>query len=170
MNKIFIIELAACGAALIFYVAMLATQKNRREKIRTAAGALILKTASPSKRKTLALWIVIPFVLVFALLVNYSAFFVILICAICSLAIFISCQDDACNANNGVYENGIIGGGEFIPYKKIKSTGNDASAKSIPENLILQIELVDSKKIQIQFADAEEFKCASEQIEKLSFH
>lgn len=169
MNKIFIIELTAFGAALLFYIAMLATQKNRRKKIRTMAGALILKTASPSKRRTISLWIVIPLVLAFALLVNYSALFVILICAICSLAIFISCRDDACNANNGIYENGIIGGGEFILYKKIKSVENGASAKNIPENLILQIEFVDSKKIQIQFADANEFKCALEQIEKMSF-
>lgn len=160
------IELAACGAALIFYIAMLATQKNRREKIRSAAGALIFKTASPSKRKTLSLWIVIPLVLAFALLVNYSAFFLILICALCSLSIFISCHDDACNVNNGIYENGIIGGGEFLPYEKIKGMENCANAENIPENLVLQIELVDSKKIQIQFANKKEFKCALEQIEK----
>lgn len=169
MKKIFIIELASCGAALIFYVAMLATQKIRCKKIRTDAGKLILKNASPSKRKTLALWIVIPLVLVLALLVNYSALFVILICAICSLAIFISCREDACNANNGIYESGIIGGGEFVPYKKIKFVENAADAKNIPENLILQIELVNSKKIQIQFAAANEFKCALEQIEKMTF-
>lgn len=161
-----LVELVACGAALIFYIVMLATQKNRREKIRAAAGTLIFKTASPSKRKTLSLWIVIPLVLAFALLVNYSAFFVILICALCSLAIFISCHDDACNVNNGIYENGIIGGGEFLPYEKIKSVENCANAESIPENLILQIALVDSKKIQIQFANENEFKCALEQIEK----
>ncbi len=168
MNKIFITELVACGAALFFYVAMLVTQKNRRKKIRAAAGALILKTASPLKRKTLAIWIVIPLVIVLALLVNYNAFFVILICAICSLAIFISCRDDACNVNNGIYENGIIGGGEFVPYEKIKGVENCAGAESIPENLILQIEFVDSKKMQIQFADANEFKCALEQIKKNS--
>ncbi|MDE5776045.1 MAG: hypothetical protein K2H67_04090 [Treponemataceae bacterium] len=166
MNKIFITELTTCGAALIFYIAMLATQKKRREKIRSTAGALILKTASPLKRKTLSLWIVIPLVLAFAFLVNYSALFVILICALCSLAIFISCHDDACNVNNGIYENGIIGGGEFIHYEKIKSVENCANAKNIPENLILQIELVDSKKIQMQFANEKEFKCALEQIEK----
>lgn len=160
-----LVELAACGAALIFYIAMLATQKNRREKIRAAAGALIFKTTSPSKRKILSLWIVTPLVLVFALWVNYSAFFVILICALCSLAIFISCHDDACNVNNGIYENGIIGGGEFILYEKIKGVENCANAENIPENLILQIELVDSKKIQIQFANENEFKCALEQIE-----
>ena len=166
MDKIFMIELAACGAALIFYIAMLATQKNRREKIHVSAGALIFKIASPSKRKTLSLWIVIPLVLAFALLVNYSASFVILICALCSLAIFISCHDDACNVNNGIYENGIIGGGEIIPYEKIKGVENCANAENIPENLILQIELVDSKKIQIQFANEKEFKCTLEQIEK----
>lgn len=166
MDKIFITELTTCGAALIFYIAMLATQKNRREKIRALAGTLIFKTASPSKKKTLLLWIVIPLVLAFAILVNYSAFFVILICAICSLAIFISCHDDACNVNNGIYKNGIIGGGEFLPYEKIKCVENSASAENIPENLILQIELVDSKKIQIQFANEKEFKCALEQIEK----
>ena len=166
MNKIFITELTTCGAALIFYIAMLATQKKRREKIRLAVSALILKTASPSKRKTLSLWIAIPLVLAFAFLINYSAFFVILICALCSLAIFISCHDDACNMNNGIYENGIIGGGEIIPYEKIKGVENCANAENIPENLILQIELVDSKKIQIQFANEKEFKCALEQIEK----
>ncbi|MBD5434551.1 MAG: hypothetical protein HDR35_09735 [Treponema sp.] len=166
MNKIFITELTTCGAALIFYIAMLATQKNRREKIHVSAGALIFKTASPSKRKTLSLWIVIPLVLAFAFLVNYSAFFVILICALCSLAIFISCHDDACNVNNGIYENGIIGGGEFLPYEKIKGVENCANAENIHGNLILQIELVDSKKIQIQFANEKEFKCALEQIEK----
>lgn len=166
MNKIFITELTTCGAALIFYIAMLATQKNRREKIHVSAGALIFKTASPSKRKTLSLWIVIPLVLAFAFLVNYSVFFVILICALCSLAIFISCHDDACNVNNGIYKNGIIGGGEFLPYEKIKGVENCANAENIPENLILQIELVDSKKIQIQFANEKEFKCALEQIEK----
>lgn len=166
MNKIFITELTICGAALIFYIAMLATQKNRREKIHVSAGALIFKTASPSKRKTLSLWIVIPLVLAFAFLVNYSAFFVILICALCSLAIFISCHDDACNVNNGIYENGIIGGGEFLSYEKIKGVENCANAENIHGNLILQIELVDSKKIQIQFANEKEFKCALEQIEK----
>ncbi|MBD5436422.1 MAG: hypothetical protein HDR36_07950 [Treponema sp.] len=166
MDKIFITELTTCGAALIFYIAMLATQKNRREKIRALAGTLIFKTASPSKKKTLLLWILIPPVLAFAFLVNYSAFFVILICAICSLAIFISCHDDACNVNNGIYKNGIIGGGEFLPYEKIKGVENCANAENIPENLILQIELVDSKKNQIQFANEKEFKCALEQIEK----
>lgn len=166
MNRNFIIELAVFGATLIFYIVMLATQKNRRTKIRAAASALILKTVSPSKRKTLALWIAIPLVLVFALLVNYSAFFVILICAICALAIFISCHDDACNVNNGIYENGIIGSGEFIPYTKIKSVENTVNINTIPENLILQMELADSKKIQIQFADRTEFKSALEQIEK----
>ena len=164
MNKIFIIELAACVATLIFYVAMLATQKKRREKICSMAGALILKTVSSSKRKTILLWIAIPIVLVLTFLVNYSVLFVILICAICSLAIFISCHDDACNVNNGIYENGIIGGGEFVLYKKIKSVENYANAKNIPENLVLQIELIDSKKIQIQFANEREFKCALEQI------
>ena len=68
--------------------------------------------------------------------------------------------------NNGIYENGIIGGGEFLPYEKIKGVENCANAENIHGNLILQIELVDSKKIQIQFANEKEFKCALEQIEK----
>ncbi len=161
MNRVFAVEAAACAAALIFYVAMLATQKGRREKVRAAAGALVLKTASPSRRKSLALWAVIPLVLALALLVNYSAPFVLLVCALCSLAVYISCRDDACARNNGIYENGLIGGGEYIPYAKIRLV---ESADGVPESLVLRLELADSRKVQIQFADAREFKCALEQI------
>ncbi len=79
-----IIELAAMGAAIIFYLVMLLTQKKRRQN-----------TDKKVSSKTRAVWIVIPILLAVSFLVNYSAYFVVLMCALCSLGMYIVCKEDA---------------------------------------------------------------------------
>ena len=99
----------------------------------------------------------IPCVLAFAFLVDYGAYFFILVCAICALAVFIVCKEDACAVNTGIYKNALIAGGSYIEWSKIKE---------IKEGQYLEIALVDGKKITIQTASPEENKQVLEALDK----
>ena len=99
----------------------------------------------------------IPCVLAFAFLVDYGAYFFILVCAICALAVFIVCKEDACSVNTGIYKNALIAGGSYIEWSKIKE---------IKEGQYLEIALVDGKKITIQTASPEENKQVLEALDK----
>jgi len=90
-------------------------------------------------------------------MINYGAYFVVLMCAVCSLAIFIVCKEDAFAVNTGIYKNALIAGGSYIEWEKIKG---------VKEEQFLEIELLDGKKIQIQTASPEETKEIVGAIEK----
>lgn len=95
--------------------------------------------------------------MVVSFMINYGAYFVVLMCAVCSLATFIVCKEDACAANTGIYKNALIAGGSYLEWEKIKD---------VKEGQFLEIELLDGKKIQIQTAGAEESKLVLEALKK----
>lgn len=157
MDLPFIIEMAAFAATAVFYSAMILTQKSRRAKVLQKAGDCLYEMAKPAKSKTMTTFFAIPCVMVAAFAVNYSAYFVILVCAVCALAVFIVCKEDANSYNTGIYQNALIAGGSYIEWNKIKS---------VSDGQFLQIELVDGKKLQIQTASEEESKAVLEAVEK----
>ena len=142
-----IIQLACLAATAVFYSIMLFTQKARRAKVLQKAGDLLYELTKPAKSKMMTALFAIPCALAFAFLVDYGAYFFILVCAICALGVFIVCKDDANSYNTGIYKNALIAGGSYIEWNKIKE---------IKEDQYLQIELLDGKKITIQTAGAEE--------------
>ena len=157
VNTAFIVEMCCFAAASIFYSIMLLTQKARRQKVLQKAGDCLYEMAKPAKSKTMTTFFAIPCVMVAAFAVNYSAYFVILVCAVCALAVFIVCKEDANSYNTGIYQNALIAGGSYIEWNKIKS---------VSDGQFLQIELVDGKKLQIQTASEEESKAVLEAIDK----
>ncbi len=157
MNVQFIVEMCCFAAASVFYSAMLLTQKKRRAKVLQKAGERLYDLSAPAKSKTTTAIFAIPCVMVAALMVNYNAYFVILVCAVCALAIFIVCKEDANSYNTGIYKNALIAGGSYIEWSKIKE---------IKEDQYLQIELLDGKKITIQTAGEDENKLVLEALEK----
>ena len=152
-----IVQLACLAATTAFYSIMLFTQKARRAKVLEKAGDLLYELTKPAKSKTMTTLFAIPCVLAFAFLVDYGAYFFILICAICALAVFIVCKDDANSCNTGIYQNALIAGGSYIEWSKIKE---------VKEGQYLQIELLDGKKITIQTAGEDENKLVLEALEK----
>ena len=142
-----IVQLACLAATAAFYSIMLFTQKARRAKVLQKAGDCLYELTKPAKSKTMTTLFAIPCVLAFAFLVDYGAYFFILVCAICALAVFIVCKEDACAANTGIYKNALIAGGSYIEWNKIKE---------VKEGQYLEIILVDGKKITIQTAGEEE--------------
>lgn len=152
-----IVQLACFAATAIFYSAMLLTQKARRAKVLKKAGQLLYPLSAPPKSKTAMALAIIPLALAAAFLIDYGAYFFILVCAVCSLGIFIVCKEDACAANTGIYQNALIAGGSYIEWNKIKGA---------KEGQFLEIELFDGKKIPIQTANPEETKEIAAIIEK----
>ena len=152
-----IVQLACLAATTAFYSIMLFTQKARRAKVLQKAGDCLYELTKPAKSKTMTTLFAIPCVLAFAFLVDYGAYFFILVCAICALAVFIVCKEDACSANTGIYKNALIAGGSYIEWSKIKE---------VKEGQYLEIILVDGKKITIQTASPEENKQVLEALDK----
>ncbi len=152
-----IVQLACLAATTAFYSIMLFTQKARRAKVLEKAGDLLYELTKPAKSKAMMTLFAIPCVLAFAFLVDYGAYFFILVCAICALAVFIVCKEDACSVNTGIYKNALIAGGSYIEWSKIKK---------IKEGQYLEIALVDGKKITIQTASPEENKQVLEALDK----
>ncbi len=142
-----IVQLACLAATTAFYSIMLFTQKARRAKVLQKAGDCLYELTKPAKSKTMMTLFAIPCVLAFAFLIDYGAYFFILVCAVCSLGIFIVCKEDACAANTGIYKNALIAGGSYIEWNKIKG---------VKEGQFLEIELLDGKKIPIQTSGSEE--------------
>ena len=152
-----IVQLACLAATTVFYSIMLFTQKARRAKVLEKAGDLLYELTKPAKSKTMTTLFAIPCVLAFAFMIDYGAYFFILICAICALAVFIVCKDDANSYNTGIYKNALIAGGSYIEWSKIKE---------VKEGQYLEITLLDGKKITIQTSGAEETKQIIDVIDK----
>lgn len=152
-----IIQLACLAATAVFYSIMLFTQKARRVKVLEKAGDLLYELTKPAKSKTMTTLFAIPCVLAFAFMIDYGAYFFILVCAICALAVFIVCKDDANSYNTGIYKNALIAGGSYIEWSKIKE---------VKEGQYLEITLLDGKKITIQTASADENKIVLQALEK----
>lgn len=141
------INFVVASLAFLYFILQLCFLKFWQKKVRIQIGELILKTISPKNSKAIITLILCPALIVFSLITKSTTFVCILMSLIASLACYIVCKEIVYSKLNGVYQNGLIGSGKFIPFDRIKSFPNTSWKEPEKEETIdLAIELIAANK------------------------
>lgn len=130
--------------------------KAWRNKIQNKLGELVLKTTSPSNSKSIITLVLCPILIVLSLITKATFFVCCLMITVSCLACYINCSELVYKKLNGIYRNGIVGSGKFIPFDKIDSfpdTSWKEPEKQNTNSLAIQLVQVKKEKPGVLFID-----------------
>lgn len=150
------VKLVFAAVSLIYFIIQVSCIKVWRNKLSLKAGKLVLKTASPSTAKNITLLVLCPVLTVLSLITRATPFVCCLMSVVAALACYIGSKEIVHAKLNGVYENAIIGSGQFVLYDSIKTfpdTSWKEPDKEQTSSLAIQLNSTKSKKDSVIFID-----------------
>lgn len=151
-----IVKLVFAAVALIFFIVQCCIIKPWQKKLASKSGELLLKTESPKITKNIVLLVLCPVLIILSLITRATTFVCCLMSVVAALASYISAKEIVHAKLNGVYQNAIIGSGQFVLYESIK-TFPDTSWKEPDKegttSLAIQLNSDKRKKDSVIFID-----------------
>lgn len=153
----FLIVISFCA-----YAAILISMPFRTKKILKKAGNVVVQ----AKRKQLVLPVIVIVccaALIFLLLIrDFGIMTNFVICLVAILGVSMGSAEASLNNCSGVYENGLIGGGHYLPFAEIAAipslSGRDAPSGTDSSNVL---HVTTNKKGSVSFIYADEAECAA---------
>lgn len=173
-NKI--VNITAAALSALYFIIQLCLIPSWRKRVTKKSGSLILKTVSPKNSKNIAAFILCWALVFFSLITRTSIFLCCLMCAVSCLACYIAAKETVYAKLNGIYENGLIGSGRFIPFEKIQAFQNVSWNKPETQNTnSLAIQLKTEKQqdggiVFIEFESSAEYCTVIQTLKQLKLN
>ena len=150
------IKIIFAALSALYFIVQLFFIKLWRKSVSLKTDSLVLKTSVPKNSKAIIVLILCWALVVFSLITKSTTFICCLMCIVSCLAYYITVREIVYAKLNGIYKNGLVGNGKFIPFEKIK-TFPDTSWKE-PElqntiSLAIQLKSEKQKKDTLFFID-----------------
>lgn len=151
-----IIKIVFAAAAMLYFIVQLCLIGVWRKSILKKAGDSVLSTSGTKRVAAIIVLVLCPLLIIFSLITKATFFVCCLMSVVAAMACFINCRELVYGKLNGVYTNGIIGGGRFTKYEDIE-TFPDTSWKEPDKqetvSLAVQLKSEKSKKAQVYIID-----------------
>lgn len=151
-----IIKIIFAASSLLYYILQLSMIGLWRKNILKKTGTLVLKTSASKKVSAIIVLILCPLLILFSLVTKASFFACCLMSIIAALACFLDCKELVYGKINGIYSEGIVGGGRFSKFSAIQTFPDTAwkePEKQETVTLAVQLKTEKSKKAILYFID-----------------
>lgn len=151
-----IIKIIFAAAAMLYFILQLCFMGLWKKNILKKAGELILKTSGTKRIAAIVVLILCPLLILFSLITKATFFVCCLMSVVAALACFINCRELVYGKINGIYSNGIVGGGRFTKFDDIETFPDTLwkePEKQETVSLAIQLKTEGSKKAQVYIID-----------------
>lgn len=157
MNRTYeIIKIVFAAAAMLYFILQLCFMGLWKKNILKRTGDLVLKTSETKRVAGIVVLILCSLLILFSLITKATFFVCCLMSVVAAMACFINCRELVYGKINGIYTNGIVGGGRFTKFQDIE-TFPDTSWKEPDKqdtvSLAVQLKSSNSKKAQVYIID-----------------
>lgn len=141
------IKIIFASLSALYFIVLLFFIKFWRKTVSLKTGDLVLKTSVPKNSKAVVVLVLCWALVIFSLITKSTTFICCLMCIVSCLAYYITVREIVYAKLNGIYKNGLVGNGKFIPFEKIQTFPDTSWKEPEMQNTIsLAIQLKSEKQ------------------------